>query len=270
MLATTGPKYAIGTKFFVPTTDRETKQINCPDCLGEKSFKVTAPSGDEFTMDCPRCIGSYRLSEVPSLRFDAHTPRVRADEITGYSVNEYGKEGVRYRGKSLSVEEDEIITDEATAYKRAEELAAQRNVATEKAPERIHLKRLGELPLREATIDQFKNGLYESWSAFRHLRETVDEIIANEDGYSFQNREAIVEALEDSLSTTHRYDFVFKGYTRAMEAVVALVNADDQTAPKILTALRERWAALPEDAQRAWQPPESIKTDWAGEPCPTY
>ena len=48
------------------------------------------------------------------------------------------------------------------------------------------------------------------------------------------------------------------------------LNADEAQAPEILAALRSHWSALPEQAQKAWQPPESIATNWSGEPCPTY
>lgn len=270
MTVVTAPKYALGTKFYQPTTDREQRQLDCPDCLGEKAFKVLAPSGDEFTLECPRCSGGYRLHDVPSLRYDVHVPRVRSDEITGYCVNEYGKEGVHYRGENLRADENEIITDEAIALKRAEELAARLNAEAEREPVRIHYKKLGNLPLKEAVSDQFKNGLYDAWGSFRHLREVVDEVIENEDGHSYSDRDKIVEALEECLSSTHRYDFIFKGFTRAMETVVALVNADDAQTPDILASLRTQWAKLPEDAQNAWQPPASIATDWSGEPCPTY
>lgn len=264
------PKYALGTQFYAPTTDREARTLDCPDCLGERTFRVIAPSGDEFTLECPRCSGGYRLSDVPSLRYDVHVPRVRSDEITGYCVNEYGKEGVRYRGKSLSADEADIITDPDVAMRCAEELAAKYNAEADNEPVRIHLKSLGQLPLKEATLDQFKNGLYDSWGAFRHLREVVDEVIENKDEYSYNERDKIVEALEECLSSTHRYDFIFKGFTRAMEAVVALVNADEEQTPEVLANLRNHWSMLPEDAQKAWQPPASIATDWSGKPCPTY
>lgn len=263
------PKYNIGDKFYYPSTDRETRKMDCPDCLGEKLFKVTAPSGDEFTTECPRCSGNTWVRDVPSLSYDHHVAKVICDTITGYCVNEYGEAGVKYRGGRLSVSEADLIADEATALSLAEKKAAELNAKADAEPVRIHHKHLGSLKLKEASHDQFKSGLYESWSAFRHLRETVDSIIENE-GSDYDSRSKIVQSLEDQLSTTHRYDFVFEGFTRAMEAVVALVNADDENAPAILDALREQWAKLPDQAQRAWVPNERIATDWSGEPCPTY
>lgn len=269
MTTAIAPKYAIGDKFYYASTKSERRQMDCPDCLGEKSFKVIAPSGDEFTMDCPRCSGSTWIRDVPDLTYNFHVAEVIADEIKGYCVNEYGEAGIKYRGSRLNVSEGEMIVDEAVALERAEKLAAAQNAKAETEPKRIHHKTLGSLKLREATIDQFKNGLYDSWGAFRHLREAVDGVIQNED-HSYGSRSDIVEFLEDQLSTGHRYEFVFKGFTRAMEAVVNLVHADDETAPAILASLREQWKALPEQAQAVWTPNDRIKTDWSGKPCPTY
>lgn len=263
------PKYAIGDAFYAPSTDREKRTYPCPDCLGEKEFKVIAPSGDEYTLDCPRCSGSTWLRDVPSLTYDHHVPKVITDTITGYCVNEHGEVGVKYRGNRLSVKEGEMITDEAVAFNAAEAKAAELNAKAEVDPVRIHHKKLGGLQLREASHEQFKSGLYDSWSSFRFLRELVDEIIEDSD-HSYGSRSSIVEALEDKLQNSHRYEFIFKGFTRAMEAVVALVNADDEKAPEILAALRAQWAELPEQTQNAWQPNARIATDWSGKPCPTY
>ncbi len=263
------PKYAIGDKFYAATTKTERRKLDCPDCLGEKSFKVVAPSGDEFSMNCPRCSGDTWMRDVPDLTFNHHVAEVIADEIKGYCVNEYGEVGVRYRGSRLNVPEGDMIVDEATARAKAEVMAAELNDKAEATPVRIHHKALGNLKLREATLDTFKNGLYDSWGAFRHLREAVDEVIGNEDG-GYGSRSDIVSYLEDRLGTTHRYEFVFKGFTRAMEAVVALVHADEEASPVILANLREQWKALPEQAQAVWTPNDRIATDWSGKPCPTY
>lgn len=263
------PKLNIGDTFYCASTERELRELPCPDCLGEKLFKVLAPSGDEFAMDCPRCSGNSRLRDVPSLKFDVLIPKVLTDEIVSYCVNEYGEQGVKYRGRRFSVSEAEIITDEVTAKQKADQIAAKANAELDAEPKRIHHKNLGGLELREAAQSQFENGLYDGWSCFRYLRETVDEIIEDE-GSEYGSRSEIVHALEERLSTTHRYDFVFKGFPRAMEAVVALVNAGEAEQPAILQALREQWAKLPEAIQKTWQPNERIATDWSGKTCPTY
>jgi hypothetical protein len=263
------PKFNVGDTFYVASTDRERRKLDCPDCLGEKVFRVVAPSGDEFTLDCPRCSGNTWVRDVPSLEYDHHIPKVRSDVIVGYCVNEWGEQGIQYRGKSHTVKESALVTDEAIALKNAETLAASLNAKDAADPVRIHHKALGSLKLKEAVLETFKSGLYDSWSAFRYLREGVDEIIENE-SRDYGDRESIVSSLEDRLSQTQRYEFVFKGFTRAMEAVVALVNADADKEAEILTALREHWSKLPEQAQEAWQPSERIAHDWSGKPCPTY
>lgn len=265
------PKYAIGDKFYIATTETEQRTLDCPDCLGEKAFKVIAPSGDEFTSACVRCSADSWVRDVPSLVYCHHVPKVIECEIGGYCVNEYGENNIKYKAESsgYSVEETALVADRAVAEAAADALAATKNAEAEATPERIHHKHLGSLKIKEASLDQFKNGLYDSWGAFRHLRREVDAIIENE-SYDYSSRDGIVSALEDTLSTTHRYDFVFKGFTRAMEAVVHLVNAEPEDEQAVLTALRERWKSLPEDAQKAWHPHDKIKTDWSGTPLPVY
>jgi hypothetical protein len=270
MGTTLAPRYTIGDTFYIATTDRERRELPCPDCLGEKLFKVIAPSGDEFTLDCPRCSGSTWVRDVPSLDYDYHVPKVRSDVITSYCVNEYGEQGIKYRGKAgYTVSESELISDEAIALRNAELLAASANAKAETEPKRIHHKALGALKLREAVLDTFKSGLYDSWSAYRYLREGVDEVISNEDR-DYATRDDIVSSLEDRLKQTQRYEFVFKGFTRAMEAVVALVNANGDTEQEPLAALREHWKTLPEDAQAVWTPNDRIAVDWQGKPCPSF
>lgn len=271
MTTAIAPRFNVGDTFYIPSYDSERRSQACPDCLGERSFKVTAPSGDEFTMDCPRCGDSgYRLIDVPSLVFSYHVPKVIPDVIVGYCVNEWNEVGIRYKGKrGGSVKEDELITDEATALEKATRLAEEMNAKVEAEPKRIQHKKLANLPIRELVIDQFKSGLYDSWSAFRHLREVCDAIITNE-AHLYGSRDDIVSSLEDVLNNTHRYDFVFKGFTRAMEAVVALVNASGATEAEILAALRKHWSAMPEAAQKVWHPTPGVAKNWDGTSCPTF
>lgn len=269
-VAQIAPKYAIGGKFYIPSTKTEQRKRDCPDCLGEKLFKVISPAGDEFSLNCPRCSGDTWVRDVPSLIYNHHVATVGEHEIAGYCVNEWGEAGIQYRSRSgHSVKEADLITSKEVAEEAAEAMAALANAKAEKEPVRIHHDNLGNLKLREAALDQFKYGLYDSWSAFRNLRETVDEIIQS-DSYDYSDREKIVEALEDQLSQTHRYDFVFKGFTRAMEAVVALVNADPAAEPEVLQALRDQWSKLPEQAQQVWKPHDKIAKDWSGNALPTF
>ena len=270
MTTVTAPRYNIGDKFFIPTTKTEKRRLDCPDCLGEKKFKVIAPSGDEFTMDCPRCNANSYTRDIPSLDFTVYEADVLEREITSYTVNAYGKQGVEYRSQSGHVvEESSLIDNFDAAMAAAKILAADQNEKAAATPERMQKMELGSRKLHEATLDQFKSGLYASWSAFRHLRETVDEIIADESS-EYDTRSQIVEALEEKLSSTMRYTFIFEGFTRAMEAVVALAAADEEDVPAIAENLRKQWRALPEAAQKAWTPHDKIATDWSGEPCPTY
>jgi len=263
------PKHKIGDVFFIPSTTTENASHPCPDCLGEKLLKVTSPAGDDFTLDCPRCgDGHYSLRDVPSLRYHVAKPTVRRCVITGYSVNEWdSRPGVSYKSSGHSVNEADMITDEAVALEKAQALADAQNARNEATPERIKQAHFGNLPLKEAALDQFKNGLYDAWAAFRHLREGVDELLEDENEHLSAGE--IRDRLRETVETTMRYDFVFKGFTRVMETLVKLVNTEGEDQAGILAVLRERFKALPVEAQQVWTPTHP-KSRWLGEEIPTF
>jgi hypothetical protein len=51
------PRFQIGDEVFVPRTVRTNKDevVTCPECLGERTWKVTTPTGEEFPVGCRRC-----------------------------------------------------------------------------------------------------------------------------------------------------------------------------------------------------------------------
>lgn len=262
------PKYGVGDAFFIPTTKREDRKHDCPDCLGEKVFKVTSPAGGDFTMDCPRCGDRYGFNKVPSLRYSVYAPDVIECAIAGYSLNDWNEQGFTYKSKAgHTVHESKIIPDRDAAMQAAQLLAAEMNAKEASRPERMAIDHFAQLELKEASSDQFKSDLYDSWASYRHMREVIDGLL--EEDQEHLPASEIRDSLRDVIETAHRYDFVFKGFTRAMETVVKLVNSDDAEAPEILTLLRERWSALPEQARNVWEPtfPQSR---WLGDDVPTF
>jgi hypothetical protein len=262
------PKYNIGDTFYIAGTENERRSHPCPDCLGTKKFKVITPAGGEFTTDCARCVRGYSGDKMPSLIYAFYTPKVTARVIKGYCVNDWGKQGIKYSSDGYSVEEESLITDEAVAQAKAQSMADKANADAAITPERLKIDHFAQLPIDTARDDMFKNGLYDSWSSFRWLREGVDEVIGDE-GENMSASE-IRESLQERLSDTMRYNFVFKGFTRAMEIVVRAINASDDELPAILHALRECWKALPESAQTAWEPTEKHQPRYSSEPCPAF
>jgi hypothetical protein len=263
------PKYNIGDTFYIPSTSSERRSHPCPDCLGAKKFTVTTPAGSEFTTDCARCVRNYSGKEMPSLVYAFYTPVVLSRTINGYSLNDWNKPGFTYKSsEGNTVHENDLIAEEATAMRIAQASADAANAKAEATPERLKMDHFANLPIDTASDDLFKNGLYDSWSSFRWLRGEIDDIIG-EEGESLSAAE-IREGLQEKLSDAMRYDFVFKGFTRAMETVVRVVNADDAELPEALSVLKARWQALPEAAQAAWEPTEKHQPRWSSEPCPAY
>lgn len=53
------PKYKIGDTVFCASRLRQCKKIQCPDCLGQKAWSVTAPSGEAWETACGTCEHGY-------------------------------------------------------------------------------------------------------------------------------------------------------------------------------------------------------------------
>jgi hypothetical protein len=263
------PKYAIGDKFYYPTTERTTRHHDCPDCLGEKKFSVTSPAGGHYTMECPRCSGSHRLSGIPSLAYSFFTPKVIERTIKGYAINDWHEPGITYKSaEGNSVKECDLIPTREAAEIAAQFLADAGNKREAEKIERIEKDQIATLPLIEASQDMFKNGLYDSWAAFRHLREVVDDLLGESNEHLSGNE--MRESLRDVLDTTMRYEFVFKGFTRVMEGLTHLMVATDEARPGIIARMKEEWDAAPDEMRKAWQPNERMRNRWDGTQLPSY
>jgi hypothetical protein len=53
------PKFNIGQTIFYANVSWTSKDVQCPDCLGTKKWKVTLPSGEEFQHPCNTCRRGY-------------------------------------------------------------------------------------------------------------------------------------------------------------------------------------------------------------------
>lgn len=58
--------FAVGETIFVPSVTQKEIPTQCPDCLGEKLWTITMPSGASRTIDCPRCEGGKRHWLLPT------------------------------------------------------------------------------------------------------------------------------------------------------------------------------------------------------------
>jgi hypothetical protein len=53
------PKYKIDDTVFCASRLRQCKKVQCPDCLGHKTWSVTAPSGETWETVCGTCERGY-------------------------------------------------------------------------------------------------------------------------------------------------------------------------------------------------------------------
>lgn len=96
-------KFSIGDTVYAPQAEHETVQVECPDCLGTKTWRAVLPNGEEHDFSCPTCsygyevrgtIGSYevqsrvRVLTIGSVRVD--TAHVGSREGPQYMCKETG------------------------------------------------------------------------------------------------------------------------------------------------------------------------------------
>lgn len=96
--------FAVGDTIFVPAVTQKEIPTQCPDCLGEKLWTITMPSGVSRTIDCPRCNGGKRSWLFP-MRHE------RALQIREAKVSEVS---IRCR-KAYKSEEVDVDIDYNTA-----------------------------------------------------------------------------------------------------------------------------------------------------------
>jgi hypothetical protein len=89
------PIFQLGdTVYRVETSFDDLPPVVCPDCLGEKAWRVTMPSGEELDFPCLTCKVGFDgpRGTVPGGKRWAGS--VRSETITRVELNE--RDGVRY------------------------------------------------------------------------------------------------------------------------------------------------------------------------------
>lgn len=52
--------FAVGDTIFVPSVQQKEIEVQCPDCLGSKTWSISTPAGMSKEIPCPRCEGGAR------------------------------------------------------------------------------------------------------------------------------------------------------------------------------------------------------------------
>lgn len=175
------PKYEIGQTVWWATTTTTQDTLPCPDCLGKREWKITAPSGDEYTIDCPRCARLFGhhsnslsvYSETPlvqeltvgSMRMDTNS----SDDVFSYMCNETGVGSGQVYGEST------LSDDRDTAFARAAILAFDRETAKNEHPGYNINKEFKDYTLTGVLVEQEKK---KSRQLLKHVRDGQDKIFA--------------------------------------------------------------------------------------------
>lgn len=130
--------FAIGDTIFVPHVGQKEIEVQCPDCLGSKTWRISTPAGTSKEIACPRCGGGERSWLLPK-RYE------RSLEIKETTVSEVNIRHGRHTRDSATFLSISYSTapyighvDHAKAFGAREEAAAAGDVMMAKAAEREH------------------------------------------------------------------------------------------------------------------------------------
>lgn len=137
-MATLTTKFDIGQTVWWAHTGTETRQHECPDCLGTKKWHVISPAGGEFTAPCPRCSTSYRADDEMRLDYTVYAPRakkltiglIRASTATGDDWDA----GVKYMCHETGVGGGSVY-NEADLFETEEEALAAAKIKADETNE---------------------------------------------------------------------------------------------------------------------------------------
>ena len=202
------PKYAIGDVVYLPAIDWITDTLPCPDCHGTRTWKATSPAGEEHTIACPRCTDQYARSsrnDLPSLKVTRHTPRAKRLTIGSITVKTHPykpQEAVEYMANETGIGsgslyyETNLFPDEASALAKAEVDASLKNAEVNATPAVTSARKFSGLTYTDAAITALKDGIFNSWQAFRSLGYAIESALPEDSSNDTEDQAAIREAVE--------------------------------------------------------------------------
>lgn len=218
------PKFAEGQTVWFYDTKREAEYLPCPDCMGAKVWKVETPAGLTYDTPCQRCEGGHTYSrhdEVVPLAYTVWSAAIRPMTITGIDVRSKGDFGegpqITYWAGNSGRQEDAVWATEAEAAEAAAVKVGALNATERATPECLAAKNIGKLTLDKALYDQFANGLWNAWYAYRSLVEAVESGL---DGYEQLNAKELSD-FRDGLKWDVEYR---EGQNRPLDVLVAAVR----------------------------------------------
>lgn len=235
------PKFRVGQTVWYADTKQASRTLPCPDCLGAKTWRVETPAGGDYEVPCQRCCGGYTYThhaEIAPLKYTEAEANPRSFTVTKVGIDTWGdRPTVSYDGRS----EDGLFATEEEARAASELQARLHNAKIDRSPERLAVKNVGKLKIDGAYYDQFANGLWNAWYAYRATVDTLNEWLAE---VREDDEREYVRALRDSIAWEVQYR---EKQDRPLDA---LVDAVASALAGEAASLRAAYDALPEALKR--------------------
>ncbi len=187
------PKYRIGDIVYRPQIDWTIEKLPCPDCLGERVWHVTTPSGVTHLLDCPRCSDRYSIisDKLPLLqvrRYQASVQQIQIGSVQARTDRPSYSDRITYMtsvtGSGTVYGEGDLYPTHEAALAMAEMNAALKNAEVDRTAAALTARRFSNLPLADAITARLRDSAFESWHAFRQLADLIIDLLpedANDD-----------------------------------------------------------------------------------------
>jgi hypothetical protein len=205
------PRYRIGDVVYRATTEAITERMPCPDCLGERKWRATAPNGIEHTVACPRCSMSYGglADNLPSLDVRRYKPKVVRLTIGSITVKSegsqyHGDSTVQYMCNEIGIgsgsiyNERDLFSSDVDALLAARYDADTRNEESAATPKSIAARHFSNLTIDEALQTHVRDQVFTAWAAFRNLRYAIDDAIED-------NTSRVADEIREAIDRCERY-----------------------------------------------------------------
>lgn len=197
MIKVPKPKYNIGDVVYYPSTKRESKYVECPDCGGTKEWEIkTAKS--TYKIPCQRCV--HLVSGVYATEF---LPDVREITISGYSIDPAHRGDdleVKYHTRSgSSYAEKKLYTSKQVAMDLAEDEAKKDERERRDREDNEYKDRLWSMDIRDAQVEAALKKKNDAEDKYHKVLDTIeglrDETV---DGVPFSSRDSSGRTYYDS------------------------------------------------------------------------
>lgn len=261
-------KYKKGDLVWYIQSTTTTKQLDCPDCLGSRLWKVTTPAGTAMTMTCQRCSDRMHHDiKLPSLKYHVAVYDVRhltIGQLNNYSHNREGRDrsymcietGI---GSGSVYNEDMLYEDEHVARDIARIKTEEAAAKALEMPQMMQTMHFSGISIDRASWMASFSQIYDGWIRAREYYKALEDMTKIggdkshecERGWTSKFSEEDIESIEDLISDKYQYSSLEKYHKdrNAMELVMRLVESmlkdPAELDMKLLQKVRDMFPALP-------------------------